>query len=142
MTICWENVRIERRFGSDEALARPVMDELLDGLRNAGWREGELFSIHLALEEAIANAMEHGNGLDPHKVVTVAAEISPLLFQVCIRDEGRGFDPARVPDPTSGDRLHTPHGRGVLIMRQLMHAVKYNERGNEVVMEKRRVPEE
>ena len=64
------------------------------------------------------------------------ARISPNSIYARIEDEGDGFDPAALPDPTDPDRLETPGGRGVLLMRAFMTRVKYNDQGNCVVLEK------
>jgi len=58
-----------------------------------------------------------------------------------IRDEGPGFCPEAVPDPTEEERLDMPHGRGVMLIRQTMTVVEYNDSGNQVIMVKRRAHE-
>ena len=57
-------------------------------------------------------------------------------IRIEITDEGRGFDPSALPDPTCGDHLHAPCGRGVMLMRAFMSRVEFNARGNAVIMEK------
>ncbi len=65
----------------------------------------------------------------------------PELVSVRILDQGEGFDPGAVPDPRDEDLLETPGGRGVLLIREVMSRVRYNESGNELTMEKDRSPE-
>jgi len=113
-----------------------VMDDLLGQLGAHGWSEAEVFSVHLAAEEAITNAIVHGNKLDPAKRVHVACEVSPERVWIEIRDQGDGFDPAAVPDCTAADRLEVASGRGVMLMKSFMTRIEYNAKGNVVVLEK------
>lgn len=76
------------------------------------------FGFHLALDEALANAKGHGNGEDSEKEILVQCSIGgDGVVQVHIADEGNGFDPAAVPDPTLEENLEKPRGRGVMLMR-------------------------
>ena len=118
------------------------MEELLDQLASHGWPQADVFAIHLAVEEAITNAIVHGNKLDPGKVVRVACVVSPTLARIEVADEGSGFDPSSVPDCRLEDRLDAPNGRGVMLMRTFMTRIEYNARGNRVLMEKQRPPAE
>jgi serine/threonine-protein kinase RsbW len=70
--------------------------------------------------------------------VTVTCWLSQDLFRIEIEDQGEGFDPDAVPDPTSPERLEEPTGRGIMLMRTFMSKVAYNSKGNGVVLEKRR----
>ena len=98
--------------------------------------ENEIFSIKLALEEAIVNAIKHGNQMDRRKVVRVSYRVLPHRFDVKIVDEGPGFDPEDVPDPTAPEHLERPCGRGLLLMRHYMTEIHYLNNGNTVVMSK------
>jgi len=123
---------------SERGASRLILDELLQQLGAHGWDESEVFSIHLAAEEAIVNAIVHGNKLDPAKHVVVECVVSPDFMSIEITDEGAGFDPAKVPDCTQDDRLEVPSGRGVMLMRTFMTRIEYNAKGNRVLMEKRK----
>jgi len=123
---------------SERGASRLILDELLQQLGAHGWDESEVFSIHLAAEEAIVNAIVHGNKLDPAKHVVVECAVSPDFMSIEITDEGAGFDPAKVPDCTQDDRLEVPSGRGVMLMRTFMTRIEYNAKGNRVLMEKRK----
>jgi serine/threonine-protein kinase RsbW len=127
---------------SERGASRQVTDELLEQLGAFGWAPSEIFNIHLAVEEAIVNAIIHGNKLDPAKRVHVDCEVSHDLARIRITDEGDGFDPARVPDCTLEDRLDVPSGRGVMLMRTFMTRIEYNAKGNSVVLEKKRAAAE
>ena len=89
--------RREIDLPSERGASRLVMDDLLAQLGIHGWTEAEIFGVHLAAEEAITNAIVHGNKLDPAKRVRVACEVSPQRVWIEIHDEGDGFDPASVP---------------------------------------------
>ena len=96
----------------------------------------DIFSIKLALEEALVNAIKHGNQLDPDKSVRVSYRITPDRFDVKITDEGPGFNPEDVPDPTAPENLERPCGRGLLLIRGFMTSVEYKGKGNVVAMSK------
>ena len=96
------------------------------------------FNLRVALSEALANAIVYGNRLDPDKRVEVRVEVGPDGFAVHVRDEGTGFDPSSVPDPTQPDRVERPDGRGLFLIRQLVDHVSFNDRGNAICMILRR----
>ena len=96
----------------------------------------DIFSIHLALEEALLNAMHHGNKQDAAKQITVECLITPTKFDISITDQGGGFDPDDVPDPRREENLRKCCGRGLLLMRSYMDAVEYNKAGNCIHMVK------
>jgi len=119
---------------SDPAQARPVQDDLERLLRARGYTDREVFSIRLAVEEALINAIKHGNGMDRSKPVRIAYRVTEVRFDIEISDCGEGFCPEELPDPTAVENLERPCGRGVLLMRHYMTSVEYNERGNCVTM--------
>ena len=127
---------------SERGASRLIMEQLLEQLGVHGWSPSDIFAIHLAAEEAIVNAIVHGNKLDPSKVVQVACVVSPTLARIEVTDEGSGFDPASVPDCRLEDRLEAPNGRGVMLMRTFMTRIEYSPRGTRVLMEKQRSPAE
>jgi serine/threonine-protein kinase RsbW len=129
---------IERALPSERGAARRILDELLNRFESENWTPRDLFGIRLALEEAIVNAIKHGNRLDPTKRVHVICKSSASKIWIKISDEGPGFNPANVPDCTDPERLAVPTGRGIMLMRNYMTRVEYNVTGNVVVMEKAR----
>lgn len=119
---------------SDPAEARPVQDELEQQLRTNHFTDNEIFGIKLALEEALVNAIKHGNQMDRSKKVHISYRIIPHRFDIHITDEGIGFDPEDVPDCTSVENLERPCGRGLMLMRHYMSHVEFDGRGNTVKM--------
>ncbi|MFV0444336.1 MAG: ATP-binding protein [Planctomycetaceae bacterium] len=121
---------------SEPAAGQQVQDRIIAAMETRGFGAHEVFGMRLALEEGIVNAIKHGNGLDPDKKVMVECEVSEERVTVVIEDEGPGFDPGDVPDPTEEDNLEKPSGRGLMLMRAFMSRVEYHGRGNKVTLEK------
>jgi serine/threonine-protein kinase RsbW len=130
--------RTEQFIPSETGAGQRILEDVLGQLAAQAWAEHEVHGIHLALEEALVNAIRHGNRSDINKRVHVTCKLSASRLWVQIRDEGPGFNPEDVPDPTEPDRLEVPSGRGIMLMRAFMSRVEYNEIGNCVVMEKER----
>jgi serine/threonine-protein kinase RsbW len=127
---------------SESTESRRVQDEIEQHLRANHYSERDIFSIKLALEEALVNAIKHGNQLDKQKKVRIHYKVTSSRFDVRITDEGGGFDPGDVPDPTAVENLERPSGRGLMLMRHYMNEVCYNDNGCTVVMSKVRVESE
>jgi serine/threonine-protein kinase RsbW len=121
---------------SDPVDARCVQDQIEQLLQDRHVNDHDIFSIKLALEEALINAIKHGNQLDRGKKVHVFYRVLHDRLEVRIRDEGPGFDPADVPDPTAIENLERPCGRGLMLMRHYMTEVNYSHGGNCVNMSK------
>jgi serine/threonine-protein kinase RsbW len=115
-----------------------LIEEITAQLQQNQWPDRDVFAIQLAVEEAIVNAIKHGNRFDQNKMVFIHCWLSRELFRIEIADEGEGFDPDALPDPTSPERLEEPTGRGVMLMRTFMNRVTYNAKGNVVTLEKQR----
>lgn len=90
-----------------------------------GLDEGAMFGIDLAVREAVANAVKHGNKFDETKLVRIAFEVSAEFFTIIVEDEGDGFDLEVVPDPTNPENLLKDSGRGILFMRNFMDDVAW-----------------
>ncbi len=127
---------VEVVLPSDPAEARQLQDQIEQLLQARQAHEKDVFGIRLALEEALVNAIKHGNQLDRTKKVFVSYTIEANHFQIVIRDEGPGFDPEDVPDPTAVENLERPCGRGLMLMRYYMTDVRYLGSGNVVSMSK------
>jgi serine/threonine-protein kinase RsbW len=119
---------------TDLKAAAGVAERLLRRVEAKGYPEQTRFAIRLALEEAFSNAIEHGNKFDAGKSITVAADVNDDRAVITITDEGEGFDPDAVPDPTVDENLEKPCGRGLMLMRAYMDKVTFNEQGNEVCL--------
>ena len=115
-----------------------VLSQMTDELNARGYSGREVFGVRLAIEEALVNAIKHGNGGDPSKGVQIAFHIDDQEASISITDEGDGFCVVDVPDPTQPDYIGRPCGRGILLMRSFMTTVKYNDQGNSVMMTLRR----
>ncbi|SRR5260370_787303 len=113
-----------------------VNEEILARMQAAGFCEKDIFSMRLALEEAIVNAIRHGNSGDPAKAVQVRYRVTEQEVVTEIEDEGPGFDPERIPDPLAPENLERPTGRGLFLIRYYMTWVKFNDRGNCVILGK------
>jgi serine/threonine-protein kinase RsbW len=128
---------IDVTIPSDLEDARRIQTDIERLLQaKTSFSETEIFSIRLALEEAIVNAIKHGNQMDRSKMVRVAYRVEPDRFEVLISDEGPGFDPDDVPDCTAPENLERPCGRGLLLMRHYMNHIEYHGAGNIVFMSK------
>lgn len=125
-------------IASRQSEAARVQQEIMAALVEHDYGENATFAIRLALEEALSNAIRHGNCGDPDKQVEIHWSIDDEAARFQIRDEGCGFHPERVPDPTQEENLQRPCGRGVMLIKAYMTEVSYNEEGNCVEMVKRR----
>jgi len=96
-----------------------------------------LFDIKLCVEEAIRNAVVHGNENKADLPIEISFSIKGDKIKITICDSGKGFVFGDLPDPTDGKNLHKESGRGIYIMHRLMDKLEYNEKGNCVTMEKR-----
>ena len=113
-----------------------ICDTILSEARLCNYSEDEIFAIHLAVEEAFANALKHGNRNDSEKTITVEYSVSPNKVDISVTDQGCGFNPESLPDPRCGENIYKSFGRGVLLMRSYMDKVEYNKAGNSVRMVK------
>ncbi len=124
----------DSRIPSEVREGKQLITELLTQLAGLNWPDCEVFGIHLAVEEAIVNAIKHGNQDDPTKFVEVSIKLSKDRMSIQVTDQGNGFNPADVPDPTADENLELPSGRGLMLMRSFMSHVEYNDCGNSVTM--------
>lgn len=149
---------------NDSSLIPPLIGVIQEKVVEPCLRDdGDLIRVGVALEEALANALYHGNleisstlkDQDDRAFYALAKQRRELLpyrdrriyvdarrgeeqVTVVIRDEGPGFDPSTLPDPTDPENLERAHGRGLLLIRTFMDQVSHNSRGNEITLTKRR----
>ncbi len=128
----------DQYIASDCNVGNRIVLEIVKQLQEIGWTESEVFGIHMALEEAIINAIKHGNREADDKQVHVVVEATPDSFYLCVTDQGAGFDPQAVPDCTADDNLELCSGRGLMLMKHFMDEVNYNEVGNSLEIRKSR----
>jgi serine/threonine-protein kinase RsbW len=133
------SVFLIRLISSDLEFLDDAVEEITRAIDHIGiW--GDVEGIGLAVREALANAIVHGNQCDPEKVVGILVAVNERCdLLIIIRDSGSGFDPSRVPDPTVGDSLLASHGRGIFFMQKFMDKVDFRfGQGTEVIMRRRR----
>ncbi|MCP4900350.1 MAG: ATP-binding protein [bacterium] len=110
---------------------------LLDLCQSVGCGGEDEYWLVTALREALANAVRHGNNEDPRRKVFIQYAIKDLNVEIRVVDQGDGFNPEDVPDPTAPENLLRPSGRGIFYMRQFMSRVEFNRTdsgGTEVFM--------
>jgi serine/threonine-protein kinase RsbW len=95
-------------------------------LKRLGISEDIAFGVDMAVREAVTNAVIHGNKLDDAKVVAVKLKNTPEAFEISVHDQGSGFDPNAVPDPTKDENILRSSGRGIFFMRNFMDEVDWS----------------
>jgi len=122
---------------SDLKLLDGVLEYLNERMLRLGIVNPGDSEVLIALDEAIVNAIKHGNKCNPEKAVHIVAELSVCGARFTIQDEGHGFVKDDVPDPTDPARLLETSGRGLLLINHIMDEVCHNQCGNEIQMYKR-----
>jgi serine/threonine-protein kinase RsbW len=116
------------------AIEEPVA-YLIHRASEAGFDENRLrLNLRVGLSEALTNAILYGNCRDPRKRVRIEAQVGPGEVTVRVTDEGHGFDPCCLDDPTEPDNRRRERGRGIFLIRQMMDYVEFNDTGNSVTM--------
>lgn len=128
--------KIEVTIPSDTAAGQEVQERIIQALEELNYSDRDVFGVRLALEEALVNAIKHGNRMDPQKNVRIDCSIAADKVRIEIEDEGDGFQVEEIPDPTSEENLEKPCGRGIMLMRAFMSLIEYNETGNRIILEK------
>ena len=114
-----------------------ILNYMMNRIEKVCLVNSENSNLFIALDEALVNAVKHGNKFDAGKNVRISAEVSPTEARFSVEDEGEGFDVNSIPDPRDPENLFKTSGRGVLIIHNVMDEVRYNERGNRLEMVKR-----
>jgi serine/threonine-protein kinase RsbW len=136
MRTCQPDGTVEFVIPSDLNEARQIQDQIEKQLELCHFEDKEIFGIRLALEEAIVNAIKHGNQMDKAKKVHVRFRVLPDRFDVGITDEGPGYSVEDVPDPLDDENLERPSGRGLFLMQHYMTEVIVHPPGNRLTMSK------
>ena len=95
-------------------------------MNRLGIDEGVAFGVDMAVREAVTNAVLHGNKLDEAKVVDLKLRNSPEAFEIIVHDQGQGFNPNDIPDPTQEENILKTSGRGIFFMRNFMDMVDWS----------------
>jgi len=127
----------EVHLGRAEELA-PLLEAVAGALAALGYPPRDRLGVRLALEEAVVNGLRHGNRGDPAKLVRVRYLLGADDVLAEVEDEGPGFDPGGVADPTAAENRERTDGRGLLLMRHYMTWVRFSARGNRVTLYKQR----
>jgi len=109
-------------------------EQVVSELKANGFDEDSIFGVHLSLNEALINALNHGNKNDPAREIELDYLITADRIEISVADQGKGFDPDAVPDPRREENLYKGVGRGLLLIRSYMNVVEFNDRGNRVRM--------
>jgi serine/threonine-protein kinase RsbW len=129
-------IELARSLPSEVEAISPFVDQLMLLIRKCGCvPEGET-EVEIALREALANAIIHGNLENPRKHVQVTCRCEPEEVCIAVKDEGRGFDIHQLADPTAPENIGSVHGRGIYLMKALMDDVRFEEGGVVVRMRK------
>ncbi len=119
-----------------EAIA-PAVNRIMRLLKKECCSPEHEFAVETALQEALANAILHGNRLHPNKKVHVCCGCDFVRgVLITVQDEGEGFDPAKIPSPLLGQRIHSEGGRGIFLINTLMDEVHLRRGGTEIYMRK------
>ncbi|HVT60457.1 MAG TPA: ATP-binding protein [Thermoanaerobaculia bacterium] len=113
---------------------------LKDALERLGMEDDARHWVDVAVREAVANAIKHGNALDPAKQVKIDLTLDGETLTIRVEDEGPGFDPSHLEDPLAPENLLKPNGRGIFYMKSFMDTIEYGPRpggGTVVTMRKR-----
>ena len=125
-----KQLRIESRMTNLRVVENAV-DEITNQL---GIKQDNYGKIMVATLEAVNNAITHGNKANPEKFVNIEISIKGNEMSVKVTDEGKGFDPTTIPDPTMPENIEELSGRGVFLMKKLADAISFNDKGNSVTM--------
>ncbi len=116
----------ELRFASRVQAVDEAAAAVSEFLSRAGISEDVAFGIDMAVREAVTNAVVHGNKLDETKVVEVSLKTLSGAVEISVHDQGRGFNPNDVPDPTHEENILKTSGRGIFFMRNFMDEVDWS----------------
>jgi serine/threonine-protein kinase RsbW len=132
------SLKLKVTLAADRDAVDPVVQSVMELVRQIHCESDKHDAIELALTEALANAVVHGAKGDPSKIVecdVVANEDQSML--IVVRDPGKGFDPGQIPNPLRGESVYSDHGRGIFLINQLMDKVEFLKNGTEIRMIKR-----
>ena len=121
---------------ASETEVSPVVDQIMQVVRENHCANGNELDVEIALREALANAIKHGAAGDPTKIIECHVTCEKPGILIVVRDPGSGFDPKSIPDPLTGENIYSNHGRGIFLINKLMDEVKFEKNGTEIRMRK------
>lgn len=121
-------------FSSTFGGGHEAQKQILEAAERHGFHGESFFALRIALEEALVNAIKHGNRMDSTKLVRVEVKIDPSRIEIFVEDEGPGFHRDSVPDPTADENLHKCSGRGILLIEAYMSEVHWDHGGRRLHM--------
>jgi serine/threonine-protein kinase RsbW len=127
----------ERRLSSQLDLKEELIGEIVQVMGDQNWfTEDDRHWLLLCLDEAIVNAMIHGNEGDPQLFITVRLGLDDIAnrWVIIVSDQGVGFSPQDVPDSNDPDSLLLEHGRGILLMNEWLDELTYYDNGSTIFM--------
>jgi serine/threonine-protein kinase RsbW len=119
---------------SDKGAGHHAKELILQDVTANGFNHQSAWAVNLALEEAIANAIKHGNRHDPGKSIHIVWTVTPRRIEIIIEDQGTGFDRVRVPDPRKQENLEKCSGRGIFLIESYMNKVEWTNGGRRLRM--------
>jgi serine/threonine-protein kinase RsbW len=114
---------------SDYNASQEIQDKIMSDVNRRGYNSQTVFAIKLALEEAMMNAIKHGNRRDEKKKVRIEANVNSQQAEIVVEDEGAGFNRRSVPDPTLPENLEKCSGRGIHLIEAYAHEVEWSKGG-------------
>ncbi|MBI3669217.1 MAG: ATP-binding protein [Acidobacteria bacterium] len=130
-------LQIDELVNSEIDAISSVADKLMHLIKESACAPGHEFEVETALRESLANAVLHGNRQDPRKKIRICCACqADRGVLIIVKDEGEGFDPAKVPSPLVGENIHSEHGRGIYLINMLMDEVHFERGGTEIHMRK------
>jgi len=126
----YKKIRIESKVGN----LRVVENAIDETTATIGISQDNYGKILVCAMEAVNNAILHGNKSDPEKIVDIELSVEMNELQIKVTDEGSGFRPEKVPDPTTPENIEELNGRGIYLMSHLADKIEYSKKGNSVTM--------
>jgi serine/threonine-protein kinase RsbW len=130
MNIMYRKIKIESELSN----LIKVENEIDTATGQLGVSEDNYGKILISTLEAVNNAILHGNKSDPEKYVRIEIAYNSNELKIKVTDEGQGFNPDKVRDPTLPENIEEPNGRGVFLMARLADKIKFSKKGNTVTM--------
>jgi serine/threonine-protein kinase RsbW len=128
-------MKLKVSLAAEREAVDPVVQSVMEVVREMQCATGKESDIELALTEALANAVVHGAKEDPTKTVEcIVACDEERGMLIVVRDPGEGFDPANIPNCCHGENVYSNHGRGIFLINQLMDEVAFHNGGTEIHM--------